>query len=774
VTTLVSTGPNGGNGAFPADLQAVSSDGTRAIFTTSESLVSTDTDSSADVYMRSGGTTTLLSTGSSGGNGAFDAGYRGASADGTIVFFVTSESLVPGDTDSSIDLYEHGPSGTSLVSTGPNGGNGAFDVNFGLASSDGSIVYFETAESLVTADTDTSQDVYMRSGGTTSLVSTGPLGGNGAFDAQFVGASADGSHAFIATQEALTSGDTDTSEDIYGRSGGTTALVSTGSSGGNGAFVPAYEGSSADGTKVFFTTDESLVSADTDTSADIYQRSGGTTTLVSTGPNGGNGPFDANFGGTTTDGSHVFFMTAEQLDSADTDTSQDVYDASGGSSALVSTGDAGGNGPYDAGYAGVSADGAHVYFQTFEHLTADDDATDGDVFDRSGGTTTLITGGGNPSTAPDPPIVSGTNPASPANDNNPHVYGTAPATDVVGIYSSPDCTGSPVAVGSGSEFSSTGIQVSVPDDSTTTFRANVTDDANNTSPCSSTYAVYEERSTVSAPVLSGTNPSSPSKDNKPFVTGSAAAGTTVQLFKSADCSGGVAASGTDAELAGAGIQVTVPQDATTSLSARAVNGIGGASACSNSLTYVEDSTAPNGPALSSPDSSPANRNTFTVRGGAEGGSTVRLYDDPECKGSPLAVGPASQLSSTGFELSVADNTTTEVHATATDAAGNRSRCSSDSVRYVEDSTAPQVKITYGPAFKTLRRVQTFRFADMTGDLTTSFVCSLDRRPFSRCGSPKTYRHLKVGRHKLRVKATDAAGNRQTTAVKRRFKVLRRH
>ena len=370
--------------------------------------------------------------------------------------------------------------------------------------------------------------------------------------------------------------------------------------------------------------------------------------------------------------------------------------------------------------------------------------------------------------------MTGTSPSSPANDNNPRVLGTAPATAIVGIYTTPDCTGSPVAVGTGAEFGSPGIQVTVADDSTTTFKANVTDDANNTSPCSSTYAVYEERSTVTAPVLSGTTPASPSKDKTPLISGSAQAGTTVQLFTNASCSGTPAATGGADQLAGGGIQVTVPEDATTSISANAVNSIGGASPCSNALSYVEDSTAPNGPVLSSPDSSPANANSFTVRGGAEAASVVRLYDNADCTGQPLAVGSAAQLSSSGFVLNVADNTRTEVHATATDTAGNRSRCSSDSVTYVEDSMAPQVKITYGPAFKTLRRVQTFRFADMTGDLTTTFVCSLDRRPFSRCSSPKTYRHLRVGRHKLRVKATDAAGNRQATAVKRRFKVLRRH
>ena len=48
-----------------------------------------------------GGQTTLLSTGPTGGNGAFDASFTGASADGTRVFFGTEESLVSADTDAA-------------------------------------------------------------------------------------------------------------------------------------------------------------------------------------------------------------------------------------------------------------------------------------------------------------------------------------------------------------------------------------------------------------------------------------------------------------------------------------------------------------------------------------------------------------------------------------------------------------------------------------------------------------------------------------------------
>ena len=69
------------------------------------------------------------------------------------------------------------------VSIGPTGGNGAFESNLVGASADGGRVFFVTGESLVSADTDVAQDLYERSGGQTTLVSTGPAGGNGAFDA---------------------------------------------------------------------------------------------------------------------------------------------------------------------------------------------------------------------------------------------------------------------------------------------------------------------------------------------------------------------------------------------------------------------------------------------------------------------------------------------------------------------------------------------------------------------------------------------------------------
>ena len=59
---------------------------------------------------------------------------------------------------------------------------------------------------------------------------------------------------------------------------------------GNGAIDAIFAGASADGTRVFFTTQEQLVASDTDFAIDVYQRLSGTTTRISTGVNGANGP----------------------------------------------------------------------------------------------------------------------------------------------------------------------------------------------------------------------------------------------------------------------------------------------------------------------------------------------------------------------------------------------------------------------------------------------------------------------------------------------------
>ena len=95
-----------------------------------------------------------------------------------------------------------------------------------------------------------------------------------------------------------------------------------------------------------------------------------------------------------------------------------------------------------------------------------------------------------------------------------------------------------------------------------------------------------------SPVLTGTNPASPGNRAHIFVQGTAAAGTTVSVYPTADCSGPPYPSGSAVTLASPGIEVQVPFDSTTTLSATATDGSNNTSACSAPITYREDSRPP--------------------------------------------------------------------------------------------------------------------------------------------------------------------------------------
>lgn len=187
-----------------------------------------------------------------------------------------------------------------------------------------------------------------------------------------------------------------------------------------------------------------------------------------------------------------------------------------------------------------------------------------------------------------------------------------------------------------------------------------------------------------APLLTDTDPDSPADYNQPAIKGSAQAGSTVTLYTSPSCSGPVAAAGSAAQLAGSGLEVTVVDNSTTSFYATASDAEG-TSPCSAGITYEEVSAGPGltpPPQLLATDpASPADDNTPRLLGSAEAGTTINVYANPACAGAPLATASAAQLTAPGIELSVADNTTTTFHASATGSLGT-SACSAG-LAYVE-------------------------------------------------------------------------------------------
>ncbi len=369
------------------------------------------------------------------------------------------------------------------------------------------------------------------------------------------------------------------------------------------------------------------------------------------------------------------------------------------------------------------------------------------------------------------PSIMGSTPASPSNNDNPNIKGSAEAGSTVKLYTTSDCSGSPTAIDSAANFAAPGIAVTVPDNQTTSFHATATDAAGNTSACSTGFDYTEDSRVPNAPSITGSTPASPSNNDNPNIEGSAEAGSTVKLYTSSGCMG-AHTDDSAANFAAPGIAVTASDDATTTFYATATDAAGNTSECSDPFDYAEDSTppqttidsgpsgatndptptfefsasesgasfecrvdsgsfascgsplttaaltddqhtfdvratdeagntgtpasrtftvdtqAPDAPSISrSTPASPSNNDNPNIKGSAEAGSTVKLYTTSDCSGSPTAIDSAANFAAPGIAVTVPDNQTTSFHATATDAAGNTSACSTG-FDYTEDSTPP--------------------------------------------------------------------------------------
>ncbi len=314
---------------------------------------------------------------------------------------------------------------------------------------------------------------------------------------------------------------------------------------------------------------------------------------------------------------------------------------------------------------------------------------------------------------PGPPVFTGTDPSSPADDNFPNLIGHADVQTTIEIYDTSNCAGTPLASGSVAAFEKSGIEVHVADNSTTTFHAKAKI-AEYSSTCSISGVDYQEVS-AAGEEPGGENP------------------------------GG---EGPGGESPGGG-------------------GQGGP-------TAPNPPGRPPAPTLRTVPGYAANDNTPTVTGKAPGAGIVQVYGSAGCRGPVLAQGPAGQFTGPGFGVQVANDTVVTFYGISIDGGNDRSLCSEQPAVYIEDSTAPHTRITSGPAAKTRKRRAVFRFTDVAGESTTTFFCKLDRRRWKVCRAPLKLKHLGRRRHLLKVRAVDAAGNVEKRMAKRRFRVVRSH
>ncbi|HET7591159.1 MAG TPA: hypothetical protein VFK14_13375 [Solirubrobacterales bacterium] len=712
VTREVSLGPTGGNDAFPAQFEAVSGNGLLVFFSTQERLVAEDTDRSTDVYMRNleTGATTLVTKGAPSclpgcGNGAFPVAFAEATGDGAKVFFETKEQLAPEDTDNSTDLYMRNLAGgeTVLVSAGesscsPGCGNGEFDVSRRGISGDGRYAYFTTEEPLSNADTDSARDVYARDlqEGKTYLVSRGQCSGCGNSGAEpiFDGSSADGSRVFFSTAEKLVEGDDDEATDVYARDlpAGPTTLIS----GGSKKTTASYAAASADGKHVFFTSAEGLLGADEDNANDVYEWSEGAppnlklvTSAECTRLCG------ASFEALSEDAEEVVFTTAEALVAEDRDESDDIYrqNVNGGAPVLISRGEDSctscWSGEENARFNEASADASRVVFSTAEGILEGDDDGEDDIYlrDTNGaGTTSMIT------------IAPSYCPLKPGNCGATFVGASADGEHVffrsVERFTLED---------GDNEADIYERDLSSPGEEVTRLVSTENDPKLVLGP--------------EPPQLLETSPESPGQSTTPRLIGEAEPGAKVKVYTSPDCSGEPVATGTAEELLDPGLQATVAASSLTSFRATA-EAEGFVSECSAPLSYEEVTPIGGGEA-----------------GGGSGGS---------------GGGSAGTSGGTGAKVE---------GATA--------------VAKGQTYLVPHTRITYGPGAKTRRHRVVFRFADSTGQTGTRFRCKLDRKRWRGCRSPLRLKHLGRGRHVLRVRAVNAAGTWEPRAARRAFKVVPR-
>ena len=293
------------------------------------------------------------------------------------------------------------------------------------------------------------------------------------------------------------------------------------------------------------------------------------------------------------------------------------------------------------------------------------------------------------SVKPEVPVLSSSEPVSPARSTTPTISGTAEANATIKLFSNSTCTtavGSPVSATAAGAFA---IPATVPANGSTAFYANATDAAGNVSNCSTAFTYVSDNTAPAAPALASTTPASPSNTSTtPVIAGTSEIGARLQIFASANCTG--AALGTIGPILTSAFTyaATVSANTTTVFTARATDAAGNLSACSGSLSYTHDNVGPNTPSIQTASpASPSNTTTTpSLTGSADTGSSVRIYTNSTCTGAPIATGTAAAGTYT-IVATAGANAVTVFYASASDAAGNASACSGG-FPWTHDNTKP--------------------------------------------------------------------------------------
>ena len=202
-------------------------------------------------------------------------------------------------------------------------------------------------------------------------------------------------------------------------------------------------------------------------------------------------------------------------------------------------------------------------------------------------------------------------------------------------------------------------------------------------------------------------PASPANDNRPEITGSAEAGSTVKLYTTAPAPARPSRPAPRPTFASPGITARVADDTHHDLQGDGDRCGGQHLRLLDALGHLRrglDRAGAPGPRSQSPGL--AGERQLAGDHAAPPRRARRSRSTPPATAPARPRRPAPRPPSLARDhVAVADDTTTTFNATATDAAGNASGCSSSSVTYVEDSTAP-ARPTSSPPAQPRRRTTT--------------------------------------------------------------------
>ncbi len=367
VTHVVSRKPDGSGtmtGGNVGELD-ISSDGSRILL---GRKVSTDSAGNSywHLYMNIGDSSKTVDLMPSASVGAL---YAGMSADGSRVFFTTSEKLLPGDTDSSVDLYEaevaaDGTVTTHLLSLGSGGGNSdacspvpskktarwnnlsgtpncdvlALPGGAGVASASGD-VYFLSPETLDGQGTAGAPNLFVHTPGAepqfvATLEPDNPAVRDARENNELVTygdfqVTPSGEDAVFTSNLSLTGYTNLGHSEIYrfdapSESLSCVSCAPTGAAPSTETVLSTTGLNLSDNGRVFFTSAEQLALRDTNKQKDAYEWENGVIELISSGSSGtGSGLVTV-----SSNGKDAFFFTRQVLSAQDGNgTAMKIYDA---------------------------------------------------------------------------------------------------------------------------------------------------------------------------------------------------------------------------------------------------------------------------------------------------------------------------------------------------------------------------------------------------------------------------------------------------------------